>query len=65
MDASEIPRPSNVLDVFFPQIAIAIGVLTSKRGEGDEPLWWIGVGCHCSVLWLGGRVTTNFRGVPL
>ena len=21
------------------------------------------VGCHCSVLWLGGRVTTNFGGV--
>ena len=63
-----------------PQIAIAIGVLTSNRGGGDEPLWRIGrgtrvplqgavdvvpllgaiVGCHCSVLWLRGRVTTNF-----
>ena len=73
---------------FFPQIAIAIGVLTSNRGEGDEPLWRIGrgtrvplqgavdvvpllgaiVGCRCSVLWLRGRVTTNFGGadvVPL
>ena len=72
----------------FPQIAIAIAVLTSNRGEGDEPLWRIGrgtrvplqgavdvvpllgaiVGCHCSVLWLRGRVTTNFGGadvVPL
>ena len=29
---------------FFPQIAIAIGVLTSNRGEGDEPLWRIGRG---------------------
>ena len=70
------------------QIAIAIGVLTSNRGEGDEPLWRIGRGtrvplqgavdvvpllgaivqCHCSVLWLRGRVTTNFGGadgVPL
>ena len=28
---------------FFPQIAIAIGVLTSNRG-GDEPLWRIGRG---------------------
>ena len=28
----------------FPQIAIAIGVLTSNRGEGDEPLWRIGRG---------------------
>ena len=69
----------------FPQIAIAIGVLTSNRGEGDEPLWRIGrgtrvplqgavdvvpllgaiVGCHCSVLWLRGRVTTNFGGVDV
>jgi len=71
---------------FIPQIAIAIGVLTSNTGEGDEPLWRIGrgtrvplqgvvdvvpllgaiVGCHCSVLWLRGRVTkvtTNFGGV--
>ena len=58
----------------FSQIAIAIGVLTSNRGEGDEPLWRIGrgtrvplqgaiVGCHCSVLWLGASVTTNFGGV--
>ena len=30
--------------VFFPQTAIAIGVLTSNRGEGDEPLWRIGRG---------------------
>ena len=64
------------LGPIFPQIAIAIGVLTSNRGEGDEPLWRIGrgtrvplqgavdvvpllgaiVGCHCSVLWLRGRV---------
>ena len=22
-------------------------------------------GCHCSVLWLGGRVTTNFGGVDV
>ena len=29
---------------FIPQIAIAIGVLTSNRGEGDEPLWRIGRG---------------------
>ena len=28
----------------FPQIAIAIGILTSNRGEGDEPLWRIGRG---------------------
>ena len=26
------------------------------------PLLGAIVGCHCSVLWLGGRVTTNFRG---
>ena len=29
---------------FIPQIAIAIGVLTSNRGEADEPLWRIGRG---------------------
>ena len=54
--------------MLFPQIAIAIGVLTSNRGEGDEPLWRIGraiVGCHSSVLWLRGRVTTNFGGVDV
>ena len=28
----------------FPQIAIAIRVLTSNRGEADEPLWRIGRG---------------------
>ena len=28
----------------FPQIAIAIGVLTSNTGEADEPLWRIGRG---------------------
>ena len=33
------------LDSFLiPQIAIAIGVLTSNRGEGDDPLWRIGRG---------------------
>ena len=28
---------------------------------------WLGaiVGCHCSVLWLGGKVTTNFGGVDV
>ena len=31
-------------DLFFPQIVIAIGVLTSNRGEGDELLWRIGRG---------------------
>ena len=32
------------LDLCISQIAIAIGVLTSNRGEGDEPLWRIGRG---------------------
>ena len=39
------------------------------RGEGDDQLWRSGcgaiAGCHCSVLWLGGRVTTNFGGVDV
>jgi len=30
--------------MIIPQIAIAIGVLTSNRGEGDEALWLIGRG---------------------
>ena len=57
----------------IPQIAIAIGVLTSKKGGGRRTTLadWTRhqagaiVGCHCSVLWLGGRVTTNFRGVDV
>ena len=41
--------------LFFPQIAIAIGVLTSKKGEGDEPLWrqqhWLrSVDCSLPLL---------------
>ena len=31
------------------QIAIAIGVLTSSRGEGDEPLWRIGRGTRAPL----------------
>ena len=38
-------------------------------GEGDDQLWGSGrgamAGCHCSVLWLGGRVMTNFGGVDV
>ena len=38
-------------------------------GEGDGQLWGSGrgaiAGCHCSVLWLGGRVMTNFGGVDV
>ena len=29
------------------------------------PLLGAIVGCHCSVLWLRGRVTTNFGGVDV
>ena len=29
------------------------------------PLLGAIVGCHCGVLWLGGRVTTNFGGVDV
>ena len=29
------------------------------------PLLGAFIGCHCSVLWLGGRVTTNFGGVDV
>ena len=48
------------LEKVFPQIAIATGVLTSNRGEGDEPLWPIGRGTRVPlqgevdvVPWLG------------
>ena len=38
-------------------------------GEGDDQLWGSGrgaiAGCHCSVLWWGGRVATNFGGVDV
>ena len=84
-DACTRERIPRVFLNIFPQIAIAIGVLTSNRGQGDEPLWRIGrgtrvplqgavdvvpllgaiVGCHSSVLWLRGRVTTNFGGVDV
>ena len=60
---------------FFPHIALAIGVLTSNRWEGDEPLWPIGrgtrvplqgevdvgaiAGCHCRVPLQGAIVVCN------
>ena len=34
---------------FFPQIAIGKGVLTSNRGEGDEPLRRIGRGMRVAL----------------
>ena len=50
----------------------AIVVCYGWGAEGDDQLWGSGcsaiAGCHCSVLWLGGGVTTNFGGavvVPL
>ena len=39
-----VVQPPACFNGFFPQIAKAIGVLTSNRGEGDEPLWRIGRG---------------------
>ena len=41
---------------FIPQIAIAIGVLTSNRGEGDEPLWRIGRGTRVPLQGAGDVV---------
>ena len=62
----------------FPQIAIAIGVLTSNTGGGRRTTladWtcrvqWTWCHCgaiaHCSVVWCGeGRATTNFGGVDV
>ena len=35
-------------------------------GEGDGQLWGSAIaGCHCSVLWLGAGVTTNFGGTDV
>ena len=53
-----------------------LGFLTSNRGGGRrttladrvQRTWrhcCAIVGCHCSVLWFGGRVTTNFGGVDV
>ena len=63
----------------FPQIATAIGVLTSNRGEGDEPLWRIGRGTRVPlqgavdvvpllgpiVVCYGWGMTTSFGGVDV
>ena len=48
--SSKVDKPGagfqdvHVKSLIFPQIAIAIGVLTSNRREGDEPLLRIGRG---------------------
>ena len=40
--------------------------VTTNFGEVDVvPLQGAIAGCHCSVLWLGGKVTTNFGGVDV
>ena len=40
--------------------------MTANFGGVDVvPLQGAIVVCHCSVLWLGGRVTTNFGGVDV
>ena len=104
----ELKHPLEVLvwilnGLFFPQIAIANGVLTSNTGGRAtnhfggldvapgchcrvQRTWchcWVPLrgaivacyggcresgaiaGCHCSVLWVGGRVTTNFGRVDV
>ena len=40
----------------FPQIALAIGVLTSNRRGGDEPLWQIGRGIQGAIAGRHGEV---------
>ena len=49
----------------FSQIAIAIGVLTSNRGEGDEPLWRIGRGTRVPGCSGRGAIAGCHRRVPL
>ena len=39
-----------------------VGVMTNFGGVDVLPLLGAIVGCHCGVLCLGGRVTTNFWG---
>ena len=36
-----------------------------QGGEDVVPVLGVIAGCHSSVLWLGGRVTTNFGGVDV
>ena len=36
-----------------------------QGAEDVVPLLGAFVGCHCSVIWLGGRVTANFGGVDV
>ena len=60
-------EPHSTEPQIFPQIAIAIGVLTSNRGEGDEPLWadWTwhqGAIAGCSGR---GAIAGCHRRVPL
>ena len=61
----------NYQDSIVPQIAIAIGVLTSNRGEGDEPLWRIGRGTRMplqgavDVVPLQGAIAGCHCRVPL
>ena len=72
------PEIALAIGVLNPQIqiAIAIGVLISNRGEGDKPLWRIGRGTRVPLQGavhvvpllgaiVGGRVTTNFQGVDV
>ena len=45
---------------------IGRGTRVPLQGAVDVvPLLGAIVGCHCSVLWLRGRVTTNFGGVDV
>ena len=41
-----------------------LGAIVVRYG-GGMPLLCVIVGCHCSVLWLGGKVTTKFGGVDV
>ena len=48
-------RISSINTIFFPQIALAIGVLTSNKGGGRRTTLFGGLdvapGCHCRVQW--------------
>ena len=63
--------PTNIGGVDVVPLQGAIVVCYGGGGEirGWRPSWGSGRGaiggCHCSVLWLGASVTTNFGGVDV
>ena len=49
----------------MPFVLCNVEVTTNFGGVDVVPLLGAIAGCHCTVLWLGGRVMTNFGGVDV